>query len=68
MTPDRGDVVYGSLGLLVLKTLRIGHARLSVRAASTDQRHQCLNQARLPACKLEQMDGCRNGQSDTAAA
>jgi PadR family transcriptional regulator PadR len=62
MTPDRGDVVYGSLGLLVLKTLdTIGpmHGyRLARRIEQISGNQLALNQGTLyPALlKLEQMD------------
>lgn len=73
MTPDRGDVVYGSLGLLVLKTLdAIGpmHGyRLARRIEQISGNQLALNQGTLyPALlKLEQMDwvSSRWGQSDT---
>jgi transcriptional regulator len=62
MTPDRGDVVYGSLGLLVLKTLdAVGpmHGyRLARRIEQISGNQLALNQGTLyPALlKLEQMD------------
>ena len=62
MTPDRGDVVYGSLGLLVLKTLdSIGpmHGyKLARRIEQISGNQLALNQGTLyPALlKLEQMD------------
>lgn len=73
MTPDRGDVVYGSLGLLVLKTLdSIGpmHGyRLARRIEQISGNQLALNQGTLyPALlKLEQMDWISSkwGQSDT---
>jgi transcriptional regulator len=73
MTPDRGDVVYGSLGLLVLKTLdAIGpmHGyRLARRIEQISGNQLALNQGTLyPALlKLEQMDWVHSkwGQSDT---
>ena len=73
MTPDRGDVVYGSLGLLVLKTLdAIGplHGyRLARRIEQISGNQLSLNQGTLyPALlKLEQMDWISSkwGQSDT---
>jgi transcriptional regulator len=73
MTPDRGDVVYGSLGLLVLKTLEsIGpmHGyRLARRIEQISGNQLALNQGTLyPALlKLEQMDWISSkwGQSDT---
>ena len=73
MTPDRGDVVYGSLGLLVLKTLHaIGpmHGyRLARRIEQISGNQLALNQGTLyPALlKLEQMDwiAAKWGQSDT---
>jgi transcriptional regulator len=73
MTPDRGDVVYGSLGLLVLKTLdAIGpmHGyRLARRIEQISGNQLALNQGTLyPALlKLEQMDWVSSkwGQSDT---
>lgn len=73
MTPDRGDVVYGSLGLLVLKTLdSIGpmHGyRLARRIEQISGNQLALNQGTLyPALlKLEQMDwiSAKWGQSDT---
>ena len=73
MTPDRGDVVYGSLGLLVLKTLdAIGpmHGyRLARRIERISGNQLALNQGTLyPALlKLEQMDWVSSkwGQSDT---
>src|SRR4029079_2439218 len=72
MTPDRGDVVYGSLGLLVLKTLQaIGpmHGyRLARRIEQISGNQLALNQGTLyPALlKLEQMDWVSSkwGQSD----
>lgn len=73
MTPDRGDVTYGSLGLLVLKTLdAIGpmHGyRLARRIEQISGDQLSLNQGTLyPALlKLEQMDWVSSkwGQSDT---
>jgi PadR family transcriptional regulator PadR len=73
MTPDRGDVVYGSLGLLVLKTLdSIGpmHGyRLARRIEQISGNQLALNQGTLyPALlKLEQMDWVSSkwAQSDT---
>jgi transcriptional regulator len=73
MTPDRGDVAYGSLGLLVLKTLdAIGpmHGyRLARRIEQISGNQLALNQGTLyPALlKLEQMDWVSSkwGQSDT---
>ena len=73
MTPDRGDVVYGSLGLLVLKTLdAIGpmHGyRLARRIEQISGNQLALNQGTLyPALlKLEQMDWVTSkwGQSDS---
>lgn len=73
MTPDRGDVVYGSLGLLVLKTLdTIGpmHGyRLARRIEQISGNQLALNQGTLyPALlKLEQMDWVSSkwGLSDT---
>lgn len=73
MTPDRGDVVYGSLGLLILKTLdTIGpmHGyRLARRIEQISGNQLALNQGTLyPALlKLEQMDWISSkwGQSDT---
>ena len=73
MTPDRGDVVYGSLGLLVLKTLdAIGpmHGyRLARRIEQISGNQLALNQGTLyPALlKLEQMDwvSAKWAQSDT---
>ena len=73
MTPDRGDVVYGSLGLLVLKTLdTIGpmHGyRLARRIEQISGNQLVLNQGTLyPALlRLEQMDWVSSkwGQSDT---
>jgi transcriptional regulator len=62
MTPDRGDVVYGSLGLLVLKTLdAVGPThgyRLARRIEQISGNQLALNQGTLyPALlKLEQMD------------
>ena len=62
MTPDRGDVVYGSRGLLVLKTLAaVGpmHGyRLARRIEQISGNQLALNQGTLyPALlKLEQMD------------
>ena len=62
MTPNRGDVVYGSLGLLVLKTLdAVGpmHGyRLARRIEQISGNQLALNQGTLyPALlKLEQMD------------
>jgi len=73
MTPDRGDVLYGSLGLLVLKTLdAIGpmHGyRLARRIEQISGDQLALKQGTLyPALlKLEQMDWVSSkwGQSDT---
>ena len=73
MTPDRGDVVYGSLGLLILKTLdAIGpmHGyKLARRIEQISGNQLALNQGTLyPALlKLEQMDWVSSkwGQSDT---
>ena len=73
MTPDRGDVVYGSLGLLILKTLdAIGpmHGyRIARRIEQISGNQLALNQGTLyPALlKLEQMDwvSAKWGQSDT---
>ncbi|MCC7126378.1 MAG: PadR family transcriptional regulator [Acidobacteria bacterium] len=73
MTPDRGDVVYGSLGLLILKTLdAIGpmHGyRLARRIEQISGNQLALNQGTLyPALlKLEQMQwvSAKWGQSDT---
>jgi transcriptional regulator len=73
MTPDRGDVVYGSLGLLVLKTLdAIGpmHGyRIARRIEQISGNQLALNQGTLyPALlKLEQMDwvSAKWAQSDT---
>ena len=73
MTPDRGDVVYGSLGLLVLKTLEtIGpmHGyKLARRIEQISGNQLALNQGTLyPALlKLEQMDWVSSkwAQSDT---
>jgi transcriptional regulator len=73
MTPDRRDVVYGSLGLLVLKTLdAIGpmHGyRLARRIEHISGNQLALNQGTLyPALlKLEQMDWVASkwGQSDS---
>ena len=73
MTPDRRDVVYGSLGLLILKTLdTIGpmHGyRLARRIEQISGNQLALNQGTLyPALlKLEQMDwiSAKWGQSDT---
>ena len=73
MTPDRGDVVYGSLGLLVLKTLdAIGpmHGyRLARRIEQISGNQLALNQGTLyPALlKLEEMEwvSAKWGQSDT---
>jgi PadR family transcriptional regulator PadR len=73
MTPDRGDVTYGSLGLLVLKTLdSLGpmHGyRLARRIEQISGNQLALNQGTLyPALlKLEQMDwvSAKWGQSDT---
>jgi len=73
MTPDRGDVVYGSLGLLVLKTLdAVGpmHGyRLARRIEQISGDQLALNQGTLyPALlKLEQMDwvSAKWGESDT---
>jgi PadR family transcriptional regulator PadR len=73
MTPDRGDVVYGSLGLLVLKTLdAVGpmHGyRLARRIEQISGNQLALNQGTLyPALlRLEQMDwvSAKWGQSDT---
>jgi transcriptional regulator len=73
MTPERGDVVYGSLGLLVLKTLdAIGplHGyRLARRIEQISGNQLALNQGTLyPALlKLEQMGwvSAKWGQSNT---
>lgn len=73
MTPDRGDVAYGSLGLLILKTLdAIGpmHGyRLARRIEQISGNQLALNQGTLyPALlKLEQMGRVSSkwGQSDT---
>ena len=73
MTPGRGDVVYGSLGLLILKTLdAIGpmHGyKLARRIEQISGNQLALNQGTLyPALlKLEQMDwvSAKWGQSDT---
>jgi len=73
MTPGRGDVVYGSLGLLVLKTLdAVGpmHGyRLARRIEQISGDQLALNQGTLyPALlKLEQMDwvSAKWGESDT---
>jgi len=73
MTPDRGDVTYGSLGLLVLKTLdALGpmHGyRLARRIEQISGNQLALNQGTLyPALlKLEQMDWVSSkwGLSDT---
>ena len=73
MTPDRGDVAYGSLGLLVLKTLdTIGPThgyRLARRIEQISGNQLALNQGTLyPALlKLEQMDWVSSkwAQSDT---
>ena len=73
MTPDRGDVVYGSLGLLILKTLdTIGpmHGyRLARRIEQISGNQLALNQGTLyPALlRLEEMDwvSAKWGQSDT---
>ena len=73
MTPDRGDVVYGSLGLLVLKTLAaVGpmHGyRLARRIEQISGNQLALNQGTLyPALlKLEQMEWVSGkwGLSDT---
>ena len=73
MTPDRGDVVYGSLGLLVLKTLDalgpLHGYRLARRIEQISGNQLSLNQGTLyPALlKLEQMDWVSSkwGQSDT---
>jgi PadR family transcriptional regulator, regulatory protein PadR len=73
MTPDRGDVVYGSLGLLVLKTLDamgpMHGYRIARRIEQISGNQLALNQGTLyPALlKLEQMDWVSSkwGQSDT---
>jgi PadR family transcriptional regulator PadR len=73
MTPDRGDVVYGSLGLLVLKTLdAVGpmHGyRIARRIEQISGNQLALNQGTLyPALlKLEQMEwvSAKWAQSDT---
>ncbi len=73
MTPDRGDVAYGSLGLLILKTLdAIGpmHGyRIARRIEQISGNQLALNQGTLyPALlKLEQMDwvSAKWAQSDT---
>ena len=73
MTPDRGDVVYGSLGLLVLKTLDamgpMHGYRIARRIEQISGNQLALNQGTLyPALlKLEQMEwvSARWGQSDT---
>ncbi len=74
MTPDRGDVVYGSLGLLVLKTLDamgpMHGYRLARRIEQISGNQLALNQGTLyPALlKLEQMDWVSSkwGLSDTS--
>jgi transcriptional regulator len=73
MTPDRGDVVYGSLGLLVLKTLDsmgpMHGYRLARRIERISGDQLALNQGTLyPALlRLEQMEWVSSkwGQSDT---
>lgn len=73
MTPDRGDLVYGSLGLLVLKTLDamgpMHGYRLARRIEQISGNQLALNQGTLyPALlKLEQMAwvSAKWGQSDT---
>ena len=73
MTPGRGDVVYGSLGLLILKTLdAIGpmHGyKLARRIEQISGNQLALNQGTLyPALlKLEQMEWVLSkwGHSDT---
>ena len=73
MTPDRRDVVYGSLGLLVLKTLDamgpMHGYRLARRIEQISGNQLALNQGTLyPALlKLEEMDwiSAKWGQSDT---
>jgi transcriptional regulator len=73
MTPDRHDVVYGSLGLLILKTLDVigpmhGY-RLARRIEQISGNQLALNQGTLyPALlKLEQLDWVSSkwGLSDT---
>ena len=73
MTPDRGDVVYGSLGLLVLKTLDamgpLHGYRIARRIEQISGNQLALNQGTLyPALlKLEEMGwvSAKWGQSDT---
>jgi PadR family transcriptional regulator, regulatory protein PadR len=73
MTPDRGDVVYGSLGLLVLKTLDamgpMHGYRIARRIEQISGNQLALNQGTLyPALlKLEQMAwvAAKWAQSDT---
>jgi PadR family transcriptional regulator, regulatory protein PadR len=73
MTPDRGDVVYGSLGLLVLKTLDamgpMHGYRIARRIEQISGNQLALNQGTLyPALlKLEQMEwvSAKWAQSDT---
>jgi PadR family transcriptional regulator, regulatory protein PadR len=73
MTPDRGDVVYGSLGLLVLKTLDamgpMHGYRIARRIEQISGNQLALNQGTLyPALlRLEQMEwvSAKWGQSNT---
>ena len=73
MIPDRNDVLYGSLGLMVLKTLEALGAlhgyRIARRIEQISGNQLTLNQGTLyPALvKLEQLGWIRSkwGQSDT---
>ena len=73
MVPDRSDVLYGSLGLMVLKTLEalgpLHGYRIARRIEQISGNQLALNQGTLyPALlKLEQMDwiGSKWGQSDS---
>jgi PadR family transcriptional regulator, regulatory protein PadR len=73
MTPDRSDVLHGSLGLLVLKTLEalgpLHGYRIARRIEQISGNQLVLNQGTLyPALiKLEQMDWIASkwGQSES---
>ena len=73
MVPDRSDVLYGSLGLMVLKTLEalgpLHGYRIARRIEQISGNQLALNQGTLyPALlKLEQMDWIRSkwGESES---
>ncbi len=73
MVPERSDVLYGSLGLMVLKTLEalgpLHGYRIARRIEQISGNQLALNQGTLyPALlKLEQMDWVRSnwGQSES---